>query len=139
MKPMKKMLRREKRREEISHLLDPKTAKRAAREMDNALIDLEEVSAARYAYAREIFLMQDEVTRNAITMMVEKMAYMAGDPVVKYKGILVQAELHRLQQIQMQNLNWSAIRLFVACAIWDIQIANFKLSEDTCAQCGTKI
>lgn len=138
MRPRKKAARREERRGEIAELLDPKVAKRTARAMDNALIDMEELSAERYAYAREIYLMQDEATKSAITRMVEKMHLMAGEPVVKFQGVTIQAEPHRLQQIQSQNLNWCAVRLFVACAVWDIQIANFKLPDDTCAKCGAK-
>lgn len=138
MRPKKKATRREARRGEISLLLDPKTAKRSARALDNALIDFEETTAERYAHAREIYLMQDEPTRNAIALMVEKMHVLAGEPVVKYEGVQIKAEPHRLQQIQSQNLNWCAVRLFVACAIMDIQIANFKLPDDKCAYCGAE-
>lgn len=139
MKPVKKMLRRDKRREEISDLLDPKTAKRFARDMDNALIDTEEQVDERYAYAREIYLMQDEVTRNAIGMMIEKMLALAGEPILKFKGTAIQAPREKLLEIQMRNLTWCAVRLFVACAIWDIQIANFKLPDNKCAKCGVTI
>jgi hypothetical protein len=70
--------------------------------------------------------------------MVEKMHLMAGEPVVKFKGMSIPAEATRLQKLQSENLNWCAVRLFVACAVWDIQIANFKLPDDKCAKCGRK-
>lgn len=136
MRPVKKMLRREKRREEISELLDPKAAKRMARAMDNALIDVEELTDQRYEYARSIYKLQDEATRKAIDLMVEKMHKLAGPMVVKFQGVVIQADEARLQKLQERNLSWCAIRLFVACAVWDIQIANFKLPEDACAKCG---
>lgn len=88
----------------------------------------------RYAYALPIKEMQDEATQVAINRMVAQMAHMA--PPISIEDAKT-AELMR--SIQYKNQTYIAVRLLVACAKWDIRIANFKLPSATCADCGKKV
>jgi hypothetical protein len=134
MKPVKS--KRARRRREIAALIDPKTSRRFERGLENALIDLEEAVDERYESALKIYHLQDERTRDVIKGMATKMQHMAGRPNFTYKGVSLQADPDRLTKIQERNLFWIAVRLLVACAEYDIQIANFKLPDDNCAKCG---
>jgi hypothetical protein len=136
-KPIKKKTAR--RVEEIKELFDPKAARKFEREAENALIDLEEKTDAVYAFAREIYLFQDEKTRGVIAHMVEKMKGMAGPPNFKFRGQPYPADMDRQRDVQNKLFIAFAIRLLTACALWDIQIANFKLPPDRCAKCGKPV
>ena len=94
----------------------------------------EELAEARYEYAYSIKEIQDAPTQVAINRMVAQMHHMATP--------LFHADAQRLEtmkKVQFYNQTYIAIRLFVACAKWDIKIANFKLSERHCADCGVKV
>lgn len=134
MKITKKSVARARRTEEIKNLLDPKKGKAA----ENALLDYEEVIAERYAYAEKILEAQDSETLDAVDALVEKMTQMAGTPVFKHGGVSVGTP-ELLRRIQQKNFHWIAVRLLVACAEWDIQIANFQLPSHLCARCGKEV
>jgi hypothetical protein len=135
MRPVKKSKVKSARVHEIEELFDPKAARKWERDWQNELIDLEDTAKERYDYAREIYLLQDANTRKAIDTMVETMTRMAGKPVFKFRGKAITADESRLQVVQGHSLNWFAIRIFIACAEFDIQIANFKLPSGKCARC----
>jgi hypothetical protein len=120
---------------EIEELFDPKAARKWERDWQNELIDLEDTAKERYAYAREIYLLQDESTKKAIDTMVETMTRMAGKPVFKFRGKVITTDESRLLTVQAYSLNWFAIRILIACAEFDIQIANFRLPAGKCARC----
>ena len=134
-KPVKKAAVKSKRVSEIEELLSPAAARKWERDWQNELIDLEEIMKGRFDYAREIYLLQDSTTRQAIDLMVETMTRMAGTPVFKFRGKAVTTDESRLRVVQGQSLNWFAIRIFIACAEFDIQVANFKLPPGKCAVC----
>lgn len=104
-----------------------------------ALAEHEAFIEERYQYAMGIKREQDDSTEVAINRMVARMQQMAGEPYFKYKGISVPADPQRLRSIQMKSFTWIAIRLLVACAEWDIRIANFKAPKKICARCGKKV
>jgi hypothetical protein len=137
MKPIKK--KTGVRREEIKELFDPKAARKFEREAENALIDLEEKADKVYQFAREIYLAQDEKTRNVVECMVETMKDMSGPPNFKFRGQSYPADMTRQQFVQDKLFTSFAIRLLTACALWDIQVANFKLPQDRCAKCGRPV
>ena len=126
---------KKRRISEIEELFDPKAARKWERDWQNELIDLEDTSKERAAYAREIYLLQDPNTRKAIDQMVDTMTRMAGDPVFRFRGKAITTDLPRLRVVQNNSLNWFAIRILIACAEFDIQIANFKLPVGKCARC----
>jgi hypothetical protein len=118
---------KKRRVHEIEQLFDPKAARKWERDWQNELIDLEDKAKERYDYAREIYLLQDVETKKAIDRMVETMTRMAGKPVFRFRGKAITTDESRLQVVQSHSLNWFAIRIFLACAEFDIQIANFRL------------
>jgi hypothetical protein len=104
-----------------------------------ALNEHEAMIEERYAYALEIKQAQDETTEAAINRMVMRMLAMAGPPIFYHNGISVAADEERLKSIQVKSLTWIAVRLMVACAEWDIRIANFTAPKKKCAKCGKKV
>jgi len=134
---MKKPVKKQKARriEEIKDLFDPKTQRRWERDWQNELIDLEERVEENYKYAWEVFKLQDDTTKQALREAVKMMAHMAGEPTFRFRGRPVVEDMARLRVIQERNFLWIAVRLMVACAEWDIQIANFKLPAGKCARC----
>jgi hypothetical protein len=134
-RPFKASKNKKKRVAEIAELFDPKAARKWERDWQNELIDLEDNAQERAAYAREIYLLQDVNTRKAIDTMVETMTRMAGEPDFRFRGKTIITDLSRLRKVQNDSLNWFAIRIFIACAEFDIQIANFKLPSGKCARC----
>jgi hypothetical protein len=129
---------RVKREQEITELVDPRTQRKFEREMENALADYEEAIKKRHSYAQEIFKIQDETTKRAIRMLMNKMTDMAGPPTFRYKGQDVKADESLLAQLQQESFLWIAVRLLVACADWEIRIANFKLPTNKCMHCGER-
>lgn len=134
-KPMKKQ--KVKRIEEIKELFDPKAQRRWERDWQNELIDLEEKVEENYNYAREVYSLQDETTKTAISEAIEMMAHMAGEPTFRFRGRPIVEDMARLRAVQERNFLWIAIRLLVSCAEYEIQIANFKLPAGKCARCLT--
>jgi len=134
-KPVKKTKVRQARIEEIKDLFDPKAQRKWERDWQNELIDLEERVEENYKYAWEVFKLQDEPTKQALREAVKMMAHMAGEPTFRFRGRPVVEDMARLRVIQERNFLWIAVRLMVACAEWDIQIANFKLPAGKCARC----
>ena len=104
-----------------------------------ALAEHEAFIEERYEYALEIKKAQDEPTTVAINRMIARMQTMAGEPRFYYKGFSVKADEERLKSIQIKSLTWMAVRMFVACAEWEIRIANFKLPTKQCAKCGKRV
>lgn len=104
-----------------------------------ALAEYEALVEDRYAWALSVKQDQDEATEAALNRAVVRMLAMAGPPIFKYKGISVAADEERLKSIQVKSLTWFAVRMFAACAEWDIRIANFKPPKKACAKCGKKV
>ena len=100
------------------------------------MIDLEERVEENFNYAWELFKLQDEPTKQAIRKAIEMMEHMAGEPTFRFRGRPIVEDMARLRVVQERNFLWIAIRLLVACAEYEIQIANFKLPADHCARCG---
>jgi len=136
MKPVKSS--RAKRRREIAKLTDPNAGKRFERDSENALIDLEERIEERYAYAQSILKIQSDETKRVVVRLVEQMKRMAGEPVFKFEGQTVGIDPDRASMLQERNFTWIAVRLLAACAVWDIQIGEFKLPTNQCAKCGVE-
>lgn len=138
-KPVAKAKKKKTRSAEIQKVFSAKEQRKLEREADNALIDLEEEVEQRYKYARKIYDKQDEQTQAAIDHLIGTMEKMAGPPVFIFRGIRMNADTDQHKTIQQKNFMWIAVRLLVACARWDIKIANFKLSKQRCADCGKKV
>jgi tRNA A37 methylthiotransferase MiaB len=94
----------------------------------------EELAEARYQYAYAIKEFQDAATQVAVNRMVSQMAHMASPLVHTDPKVL-----ERMKRVQYYNQTYIAIRLLVACAKWDIKIANFQLPNDRCADCGERV
>jgi hypothetical protein len=135
MKPVKKAKVRQARVEEIKDLFDPKAQRKWERDWQNELIDLEERVEENYKYAWEVFKLQDEPTKQALREAVKMMAHMAGEPTFRFRGRPVVEDMARLRAVQERNFLWIAVRLFVACGEWEMQIANFKIPAGKCARC----
>jgi hypothetical protein len=135
MKPVKKAKVRQARVEEIKDLFDPKAQRKWERDWQNELIDLEERVEENYTYAREVYMFQDEPTKQALREAVKMMAHMAGEPTFRFRGRPVVEDMARLRAVQERNFLWIAVRLFVACGEWEMQIANFKIPAGKCARC----
>jgi hypothetical protein len=88
----------------------------------------------RYQYAMSIKEIQDEETEVAINRMVAYMARMA-PPITDEDAKIRDFK----KSIQVKNQTYIAIRLLVACAKWDIRVANFKLHKKSCADCGKRV
>jgi len=129
-----KAIARKKRQGEIQELISPRAQRKAEREADNELIDLEERATERYEWALALSKLQDEETTVAINRMVMTMARMAGP--ARFK---VHADQARLDKIQYYNHLWITMRLFVACAEWGIRVGNFKAPKKQCVRCGKKV
>lgn len=99
-----------------------------------SLAEQEARAEARYEYAKAIKELQDDETVVAINRMVAQMQAMA--PPITDEDAKVR-ELKK--RISYYNQTYIAIRLLVACAKWDIRIANFKLPKNRCADCGKKV
>lgn len=106
--------------------------------LEEAFAEIEERADKRYEYAFAIKEIQDEQTTVAINRLVARMASMAGEPSFSFKGRYF-TDRERLGKVQYYNHLWIAIRVLVACAEWDIRIANFKLPKHNCARCGKKV
>lgn len=139
MRPVKKAKRRQARREEIGHLMDPRTQKRFQRDADNAFIDMEEQVQERFEYAESILQAQNNAVLKIVYELVENMKRMAGEPSFSYQGVKVPVDEQKLRDLQEKNFTWIAVRLLVACAVWDIQISGFRLPEHACAKCGKRV
>jgi hypothetical protein len=99
-----------------------------------SLVEMSARADERYDYAKAIKELQDEPTVVAINRMVAQMARMT--PVIVEED----AKKRELKKsIQYKNQTYIAVRLLVACAKWDIRIANFKLPKKRCADCGKKV
>ena len=134
-KPVKKTKVRQARIEEIKDLFDPKAQRKWERDWQNELIDLEERVEENYKYAWEVFQLQDDTTKQALREAVKMMAHMAGEPTFRFRGRPVVEDMARLRAVQERNFLWIAVRLFVACGEWEMQIANFKIPAGKCARC----
>lgn len=88
----------------------------------------------RYEYAMAIKEIQDEETTVAINRMVAYMARMA-PPITEEDSKVRETK----KSIQVKNQTYIAVRLLVACAKWDIRIANFRLNKKSCADCGKRV
>lgn len=104
-----------------------------------ALDKYEALVEERYQFALEVKKAQDEKTEAALNRAVVRMLAMAGPPIFRHDGISVQADEERLKSIQVKSLTWIAVRLFAACAEWDIRIANFTPPKKKCAKCGKSV
>jgi DNA-binding transcriptional MocR family regulator len=127
-----------KRRAQIEELFDPKTQRKAEREISSAYMELDEKIDTRYQFAKKVYDAQDDETRNAMDEMMASMKRMAGPFKFVYKGVSW-GDPEDLSIMQDHMLLWCAVRIFAACAEWDIRIANFKSSKKRCAKCGKKV
>jgi hypothetical protein len=73
-----------------------------------------------YWYAKTLFDVQDEPTREVILRLIEQMEAMVREP----------SELHH------KYFLWIAIRILVALAQMDIRVANFTPLGRHCIECG---
>lgn len=141
-KPVKKKAVKKKvtRQAEIRKVFDPISQATAEREIKKGLAELDERIDDRYEHAKRIVEAQSSLLQQAVDDLVAEMKGMAGDPVFYYKGTCINAvnvgsrELG--ERMQAKNFYWMAVRLLVACAKWDIRIADFKAPQGYCAVCG---
>lgn len=127
-----------KRRKEIEELFDPKSQKKAEREITAALAELDEATDERYEYAQALLEDQDDAVHRAVKQMVETMHRMAGPPRFVYKGI-AWGEPAQLARMQEKSFTWIAVRIIAACAEWDIRIGKFKAPKRKCVKCGKRV
>jgi hypothetical protein len=140
-KPVKKkaLKKKSKRRAEIKKVFDPASQAAAEREIKKGMATLDEIIDDRYEFAKKVVEAQSSHVQQAIDDLVGKMTDMAGEPVFYYKGVPVHvADKEVCARMQGKNFYWMAVRLLVACAKWDIQVADFKAPKDECAMCGKK-
>lgn len=127
------------RRGEISKLMSPEAQRKAEREAKKVLDAMDERADERYAYAQAILEINPPEVEEAVERMVGKMNEMSGPPKFVIDGVPVNVEQQILNSIQHKLHTWVAVRLLVACAKWDIRIANFKLPANACADCGKAV
>jgi hypothetical protein len=113
----------------------PRAVAKAKKKSDRPSLAIQSARAdERYAYALPIKEMQDDATKAAINRLVAQMAHMA-TPVIDEDATTLAFK----KSIQYKTQTYIAVRLLVACAKWDIRIANFKLPKSKCADCGKKV
>lgn len=123
-------------------LLDPKAQRKAERELQNYVIEMDERSEQRAEYVNKVLAANDESIREIVSWIVEEFRKMEGEPKIVFRGQTynaIKGETELLERIQERNFSWIAIRLLVACAEWDIRIGNFNLPNNACARCGTTV
>jgi hypothetical protein len=123
---------------EISEEL-PKKKVKLTPEAKSWLEELERRAEERFKWADGLRKIQPQEAQVAINRMVAKMAQMAGEPKFSYDGAMYPIEKERLRKIQYYNHLNNAMRILVACAEWDIRIANFKAPKKHCLRCGKKV
>ena len=97
--------------------------------------DMEE----RYRYARALLLAQDEPTREVIDRMIRSMENMAGKGFVKIRAGKNEQSLPISDEVQGKMFLWSAMKILVALARMDLQVANFTPTPDACIECGKPV
>lgn len=130
---------RQNRQAEIQELMSAESQRKAERGLQKFVMELDERSEERMAWVDQILAVNDAEISNVLAIMVETLARMQGSPKIVYHGRAynaIKGEAELLERIQDRNLSWVAMRCLVACAEWDIQVANFKLPNDSCARCG---
>jgi hypothetical protein len=132
---------KKKRKAEIQELVSPQGQRKAERALQKYVMELDERSEKRQVWVDQILAVNDESISDVLEIMVDTLKHMEGEPKVIHEGKTynaVKGETELLQRIQERNFRWIAMRCLVACAEWDIQVANFKLPKDLCARCGMK-
>lgn len=104
-----------------------------------------EVSAAMQAFEKitkdrgrllRLYYEQDEDTRRMIDRMLSAMRRMAGEPYITIRDGKTARTVAVEQELQDRNFIYIAMRILVRLAEMDIQIANFRLPKEICAECG---
>ena len=138
-KVRKKAVVKKKRRAEIATLMSPEAQRKAEREVKKQLDAMDDRADERYEYAMKILEGNPQSAHEAVERMTATMKHMAGEPRFVVNGQAVNIDPEILARIQHKMHVWIAVRLLVACAKWDIRIANFTLSKVLCADCGEKV
>lgn len=139
---MAKPVKKKKRQAEIQELVDPKAQRKADRAVRNYVDELDDKSAEREKYVAAILAANDDDVWQAVKAMVEMLTNMHGDPKLVYKGHAYnpsESELQTLKRVQKRNFRYMAIRVLVACAEWDIQIAGFTAPKKLCVRCAAPV
>ena len=106
------------------------------------LKDLDESVDERYAWAMKFLKRQDDVTREAVNRLVEKMEEMAGPPSAKIAlpGDKTKTQINVDHSFQERTFIYIAVRLLIAGANVDVRVAKFKFPK-RCAEplCGRKV
>lgn len=128
-----------KRRAEIAEPMSPEAQRKAERRVKKLLDEMDERADERYEYAMKILEANPDSVEEAVERMVKTMRHMAGPPRFVVDGQAINVEPEILERIQRKSHTWVAVRLLVACAKWDIRIANFMLPKKVCADCGVRV
>lgn len=120
--------------------LDPKEQHLSEKEIKQGLAILDEMIDTRYEYAEKILEGQSQSVKHAVEEMIEIFEAMAGPPDFRYKGVRIHAGDAQVEhRMQLKLFRWIAVRLMVACAKWDIRVADLKLPKKLCADCGVRV
>jgi hypothetical protein len=137
--PIAKAKAKKKRRAEIERTMSSAEQRKFERRVKQVLDDFDELADERYAYAKKILDANPPEVNEIVERLAEKMRQMAGEPRLKVDGIFVNYDAGVLERINHKLHVWSAVRLLVAAAQWDIRISGFKLPKKMCARCGKKV
>jgi len=136
-----KIVKKVQRKAEIKKVFDPVSQATAEREIKKGMAALDEKIDDRYEFAQRVIEAQSPQVQQAIDDLVEEMSKMADNPpVFYYRGVKVHAaDPEVAERMRTKNFYWLAVRMFVACAQWDMRIGDFKAPEGECGKCGKEV
>jgi len=110
------------------------------RYLKKVLAEYDEETDARYAWAMKFLKKQDEGTREAVDRLVTQMKAMAGRPSATVQTPDGRVTVNIEEMIQERNFIYIAVRLLIAAANLDIQVAKWKF-PNRCGVplCGRKV
>lgn len=106
------------------------------------LHELDRIAEERMKWVTLLLNENPNEVLSAIETMVDSLQQMQGPPKLTVDGHIVplsEPQFKLLQSIQYRNFNWIAMRCLVACAEWDIRIANFTATKHNCLRCGRRV
>lgn len=126
----------------VKKKIAPKAKKKNDRRLKEFIAGMVERSEIRQAWVDGILSVNSNAVRAVVEQMVDNLQKMEGPPKFVFDDrtyTAVDGSTAVLEQIQERNFRYLAMRCLVACAEWDIRIADFSLPNDTCARCGVVV
>lgn len=108
--------------------------------MDKALDDFKAASEERYERAMLVYNEQDANTQEALDRMIELLCSIARRRMWVGTGPQSDKVIAELpDQVIKQNMTYMAVEILIDLAQMDVQVENFKMPDNLCAICRTKI